>query len=87
MTQDQAHTAAKALFPKQNIVSVTRYTQPEWRDGGWKGWRVTLAGDSLHWMTATGTHQEHVCCPKQRFVSKSVQRRLALMQKPEVVKR
>jgi len=66
MTQDQALTAARAAFPKQNIVFVTRYNGDKWLDNGWKGWRVTIAGDTIHWLTQKGRHQAHVCCPKER---------------------
>ena len=79
MTQTQALDAARTLFPKQNIVSVVRYTQPEWRDGGSKGWRVTMAGDTIHWLTRRLHHEKQVCCKEQHAKAK--------FKRPEVVKR
>lgn len=52
---------ARELFGN-HVLSVTTYTHPSWRDGGWKGWRVTVPGGDIHFMTTRGRHEVEVCC-------------------------
>lgn len=64
---EAAGRRARELFGAA-ISSVSYYTRPEWRCSGWRGFRVTMAGNVIHWMTPDGRHQKAVCCPdaKQR---------------------
>lgn len=65
-----AEKIARALFADKGraVESVTRYSQPAWRDSGWKGFRVTMAGSGeVHWLTPQGAHEQHVCCNPRRM--------------------
>lgn len=64
MPKFSAEARARELFGK-TVESVQLYSRGEWRDGGWKGWRVTLTGNTIHWMSRRGRHEEEVCCTKQ----------------------
>lgn len=61
MTQVQAAKRARELFGT-GVTRVERYTPVGVRDGGWKGWRVTVnPGGTLHWMTQKGNPQCRCC--------------------------
>lgn len=62
---ESASRRARELFGAA-ISSVSYYTKPEWRCSGWRGFRVTMAGNVIHWMTPDGRHQKAVCCPDAR---------------------
>lgn len=81
MTQTEAEKRARELFPT-GVLSVKRYTEAQWRDGGAQCFRVTM-GDkerTLHWMTRTGRHEKEICCKEQRATK-------AVASRPVVVKR
>jgi len=57
----EATRRAREVFGSA-VQRVTQYTEPNWRDRGWRGWRVTMVGEIIHWMTQKGVHQKWVCC-------------------------
>lgn len=57
----EAETKARELFGS-SVERVAYYTQPTWRCTGWRGFRVTMVGDIIHWMTPRGRHEKEVCC-------------------------
>lgn len=75
--RDAALTLAKQVFGSA-VQRVIQYTLPEWRDRGWRGYRVVMVGDVIHWMTKKGVHQKWLCC---RTASKQEQTKVEVVQR------